>query len=139
MSPDWGLHGVSACVVVGTCAISRASARGLALVAGGSVLVRGGDMSSNNPLDLTLIPDQLEMRFPCSGQLMLTLLWKPSPGMMRRGHAGRLGQIGLDSSGPFYIELLFDKGLQLLIGGLIHLGFYQMSLKEKLKRSLCHD
>lgn len=78
-------------------------------------------MSSNNPLDLTLIPDHLEMRFPCSGQLMLTLLWKPSPGMLKRGHAGRLGQISLDSSGPFYIEQLLDKGLESLIGGLIHL------------------
>lgn len=79
-------------------------------------------MSSNNPLDLTLIPDQPEMRFPCSGQLMLTLLWKPSPGMMKRGHAGRLSQISPDSSGPFYIKLLLDKGLEGLIGGLIHLG-----------------
>lgn len=35
-------------------------------------------MSGNNPLDLTLIPDQREMRFPCSAQLMLSLLWKPS-------------------------------------------------------------
>lgn len=96
-------------------------------------------MSSNNPLDLTLIPHQLEMRFPCSGQLMLTLLWKPSLGMMRRGHAGRSGQISLDGSGPFYIELLLDKGLESLIGGLIHLGCKQMRLKEKLKRSLCYD
>lgn len=79
------------------------------------------DMRSNSPHDLMLIPDHLEMRFPCSGQLMLTLLWKPSPGMMKRGHAGRLGQISLDSSGPFYIEQLLDKGLESLIGGLIHL------------------
>lgn len=96
-------------------------------------------MSSDNPLDLTLIPDQMEMRFPCSGQLMLMLLWKPSLGMMKRGHAGRLGQIRPDSSGPFYIEILSDKGLECLIGGLIHLGHEQMSLKETLKRSLCHD
>lgn len=97
------------------------------------------DMSSNNPLDLTLIPHQLEMRFPCSGQLMLTLLWKPSLGMMKRGHAGRLGQISLDSSGPFYIELILDKGFESVIGGLIQLGYKQIRLKEKLKRSLCHD
>lgn len=38
MSPDWGLHSVRACVVVGTRAISRGSARGLALTAEVSVL-----------------------------------------------------------------------------------------------------
>lgn len=92
-------------------------------------------MSSNNPLDLTLITDQLEMRFPCRGQLMLTLLWKPSRGMMKRGHAGRLVQISLDSSGPFYIELLLDKGSGSLIGGLIHLGHKRIRLKEKLTLS----
>ncbi len=96
-------------------------------------------MSSNNPLDLTLIPHQLEMRFPCSTQLKLTLLWKPSLGMMKRGQAGRLGQISLDSSGPFYIELLLDKGLESMIGGLIHSCYNQIRLKEKLRRSLCHD
>ena len=62
---------------------------------------------------------------------MLTLLWKPSLGMMKRGHAGRLGQISVDGSGPFYIGQVRDKGLESLIGGLIHLGHKQIKLKEK--------
>lgn len=112
MSPDWGLHSVSARVVVGTRAIRQGSARGLALMAEVRRWPGAEIWSSNSPFDLTLIPDQLEMRFPCSGQLMLTLLWKPSLGMIKRGHAGRLGQISPDSGGPFYIELRLDKGLE---------------------------
>lgn len=134
MSPDWGLHRVSACVVVGTRAISRGCACGLALMAGGSVRAGRRDGSSNNLLDLTLIPDHLEMRFPCGGELMLTLLWTPSPGMMKRGHAGRLGQISLDGSGPFYIELLLNKGLEGLIGGLINLGQKANQVEGDIKK-----
>jgi len=86
-SPDWGLRSARARVVVDTLAISRGSARGLALAAE----VRRRDTRSSDPLDLTLIPHQLGMRFPCRGRLMLTLLWKPSLGMMKRERAGGIG------------------------------------------------
>lgn len=49
----------------------------------------GRDRRCSHPFDLTLISDQRQMRFPCVGQLMLTLLWKPSPGTMKRRHDER--------------------------------------------------
>lgn len=39
-----------------------------------------GDRRCSDSFDPTLISDQREMRFPCIGQLMLVLLWKPSLG-----------------------------------------------------------
>lgn len=87
MSPDGGLHSVSACVVVGTRAISQGSARGLVLMSQVRCWPRA-KIRSNNPLHLTVIPDQLEMRFPCGGQLMLALLWTLSLGMIKGNTLG---------------------------------------------------
>lgn len=69
---------------------------------------------------------------------MFALLWKPSPGRMGRGHAGRLRQISPDGSGLFHTELLLDKGLGGSIEGFnpLTVGHKQIKLKEKLKTPL---
>lgn len=82
MSPDWSLHSVTACGVVGTCTISQGSANGLALAAKVQCWPYA-KIHNSNPLHLTLIPDELEMRFPCRSQLMLALLWTLSPGIIK--------------------------------------------------------
>ena len=134
MSPDWGFTQrwgpvwLSALVRLAAGERTWISARR----GGGCLWFGAGDKSSNNPLDLSLIPDQLEMRFPRSGRLMFSLLWKPSPGMMKGEHAWRLGQIRPDRRGPFYNEIPFDRGSELSIEGLIRLGHEQMRLEREI-------
>lgn len=108
MSPDGGLHSVSACVVVGTRAISQGSARGLALMAQVRCWPRA-KIRSNNPLHLTLIPDQLEMRFPCGGQLMLALLWTLSLGMIKGNMLGDWVKLEWTAAAPFILSYYLIK------------------------------
>lgn len=115
LGPTQRVH--SACVAVGTRAISRASARGLALMAE----VRCwpcAEMCSNDLLHLTLIPDQLKMRFPCGGLLVLTLLWTLSLGMIKGNMLGDWVKLVWTAAAPF---ILSYEGLKHLIEGLIHL------------------
>lgn len=108
MSPDWGLHGVTARGVVGTCTISQGSANGLALAA---KVQRWpyATIRNSSPLHLTLIPDELEMRFPCRGQLMLALLWTLSPGMIKGNMLGNWVKLKCTAAVPFILNYYLIK------------------------------